>query len=70
MDISLNGSKITALWLVTGKKIDTTRGYAIADKGFIVRNGEKTVLAITPTAIVAVECGFENMKEVDDIFKS
>lgn len=62
------GSKVVALWLSTGKKLDTTKGSVITDKGLIVRTNDNSALLIPLTSVVAIECSYDYVEDLDRLF--
>jgi len=62
-----NGTKIAALWLTTGKKLDTSKGVVLADKGAIVRVSDTNMVVVSPNSIVAVEVIYPDKEGLDKI---
>ena len=60
--------KITALWLVTGKKLDATRGIMSTEKGMVVRTGDTLIQIIPLNAVVAIECEYLDKEVLDKVF--
>ena len=71
-----SGTKVTALWLITGKKLES--GYLgkkelidspiiLAEEGAIVRSSATKVVVVPPTSIVAVEVEYPDKKSLDEV---
>ena len=62
-----NGTKVTALWLVSGKRLDGRLGLVLAKEGAIVRSSETKVIIVPPASIVAVEVEYPDKKSLDEV---
>ena len=62
-----SGTKITSLWLSTGKRLDGSKGVVLAEKGALVRINETSVVVIPPSAIVAVEVSYPDKESLDKV---
>jgi len=61
-------SKVIALWLSTGKKLDTTLGSIITDQGLLVRESDIKVLIVPKSHVVAIECIYYSKEALDKVF--
>lgn len=64
----LHAQGITAIWLLTGKKLDTTKGLLITEKGLLVRTSDTVFLTIPISAVVAIEAFNSSKDELDKVF--
>ena len=62
-----SGAKVTALYLITGKRLDGCLGLILAKEGAIVRSNEIKVIIVPPTSIVAVEVAYPDKKSLDEV---
>lgn len=59
---------ITALWLTTGKKLEATKGFLLAEKGVLVRISDTGFFTIPTGAVVAIEAFTSSKEELDKVF--
>ena len=61
-----NDSKVTSIWLSTGKRLDTSLGCVFTPKGTLVRTDAKKILVIPNSSIVAIETYYEDEKVLEE----
>jgi len=62
-----SGTKIAALWLVTGKRLDGAKGVVLAEKGAVVRSSDTNAIVLPASSIVAVEVSYPTKEVLDGV---